>query len=126
MYFNLLTKIKNAQVAKKEFIRVPFSKMDFAVAELLQKKKFVKGVTKRGKGTKRVLEVQINYENGQGVIEGIKILSKPSRRLFVGYKDLKPVRQGFGIAVLSTPKGILAGKEARREKVGGQLLFEIW
>lgn len=126
MYFNLLTKIKNAQAAKKEFVRVPFSKMDFAVAELLQKKNFVKGVTKKGKGAKRVLEVQINYENGEGAIQGIKILSKPSRRLFVGYKDLKPVRQGFGMAVLSTPKGILAGKEAKREKVGGQLLFEIW
>ena len=60
------------------------------------------------------------------MIEGTRILSKPSRRLYTGYKDIKPVRQGYGLLILSTPKGVMDGKSAKKQKLGGQLLFEIW
>lgn len=126
MYYDLLTKIKNAQAAKKESVKVSYTNLDFAVAEILAKHKFIEEVLKKGRMPKRILDIKLKYQDGQGVIQGVKLLSKPSRKLYSGYKNLKPIRQGYGLLVLSTPKGIMDGKSARKEKVGGQLLFEIW
>lgn len=127
MYINLLTKIQNAQRAHKETVRAPFSKNDLAVAEVLASNKFLAGVEKKGRMPKRVIEMQLRYDNNEeGAINGVKLISRPSRRMYAGYHDLRPVRQGFGIGVISTPKGVMTFQEARKQKVGGQLLFEIW
>lgn len=126
MYTDLLTKIKNAQAVKMESIKVPYTNMDFVISELLAKYKFIDEVFKKGRMPKRILDIKLRYQNGKGAIQGVKFLSIPSRKLYVGYKDVKPVRQGYGLLVLSTPKGILDGKTAKKQKVGGQLLFEIW
>lgn len=126
MYIDLLTKLKNAQKAKKASIKLPYSNMDFAIAEILSARGFVGAVTKKGRMPKRVMEVELKYDNGRGALGGVRLLSVPSRRLFAGYQDLKPVKQGYGISILSTPNGILTNSEARKKKVGGQLLFEIW
>lgn len=126
MYTDLLTKIHNAQRAKKASLKTPFSGMDFAIAEILAARGFVASVSKKGRTPKRIIEVDLKYTNDQGAITGIKFLSVPSRRIYAGYKDLRKVRQGFGIAVLSTPKGVMTADDARKQKLGGQLLFEIW
>ncbi len=126
MYTDLLAKIKNAQAVKKESVKLPYSNMDYAVAEVLASHKFLDGAFKKGRMPKRVLDLKLKYKDGKGVIEGVRILSKPSRRLYSGYKDIKPVRQGYGLLVLSTPKGVMDGKSAKKQKLGGQLLFEIW
>ncbi len=126
MYTDLLTKIKNAQAVKKESVKMPYSNMDYAVAEVLVAKKFLDSAFKKGRMPKRVLDLKLKYKDGKGVIEGLKILSKPSRRLYIGYKEIKPVRQGYGLLMLSTPKGVMDGKSAKKQKLGGQLLFEIW
>ncbi|MDP1719037.1 MAG: 30S ribosomal protein S8 [bacterium] len=127
MLSNLLITIKNAQKARKETVKLPFSNFDFAVAELLAKSGFVENVSKKGRLPKRIIEVKIKYdEAGKGAIDGIKVISKPSRRLYSGYSDLHPVKQGYGISVVTTPKGVMTSSEARKQKVGGQLLFEIW
>lgn len=127
MYTHLLAKIKNAQAVKKDSVKLPYSNMDFAIAELLSNHKFLDGAFKKGRMPKRVLDIKLKYDkNGQGAVQGIKILSKPSRRLYAGYKELRPIRQGYGLLVLSTPKGVMDGKSARKQKLGGQLLFEIW
>jgi len=126
MYHDLLIRIKNAQAVKQERIKSPYSKFDEAIADLLLKHKFVSGVSKKGRMPKRVLEIELKYDNGSGVINGVKFLSKPSRRIYAGYKELRPVRQGYGLLVVSTPQGLLGGYEARKKKVGGELLFEIW
>ncbi len=127
MYTNLLIQIKNAQQAKKNTIKVPYSDMDFAVAEVLGKSQYVESVAKKGRLPKRIIEIKLKYaENGRGAINGIKFLSTPSRQLFGGYRDFRKVKQGYGIAVVSTPKGIMVSHEARKQKLGGQLLFEIW
>ncbi|MEK7640727.1 MAG: 30S ribosomal protein S8 [Patescibacteria group bacterium] len=127
MVNNILTTIKNAQNARKESVKFPYSNLDFAVTELLAKNGFVESSSKKGRMPKRIIEVKIKYDpEGKGAITGIKSISKPSRRLYAGYKDLKKVRQGFGLSVLTTSKGIMTAKEARQQKVGGQLLFEIW
>lgn len=126
MYIDLITKIKNAQKAKKESIKIPYSNMDMAVAQLLADTKLVDSVEKKGRMPKRVIEVKLKYDNDKGVISGVKFVSRPSRRIYSGYKELKPVRQGYGFGIISTPKGIMTTREARKQKVGGQLLFEIW
>lgn len=127
MYTNVLTMIKNAQAAKKESLKVPFSNMDLMVLELLQKYGYITAVNKKGRMPKRVLEVILKYGEGKtGFIRGVSHLSVPSRRIYAGAQELRPVKQGFGLGVISTPKGIMAYQEARKQNVGGELLFEIW
>lgn len=126
MYTNLLTKIKNGQAVKAESIKMPFSNMDLVIAELLAKNKLIDEAVKKGRSPKRIIEVKLRYKQGKGAVQGCRILSKPSRKLYSGYKEIRPVRQGYGLLILSTSKGILDGKTAKKEKVGGQLLFEIW
>ena len=127
MVADLLTRIKNAQKARKEVTKIPYANFDFAVAELLVKNNYLDSVAKKGRMPKRVMEVKLKYDKtGRGVINEIKILSTPSRRLYSGYKEFHPVKQGYGLAAVSTPKGVMTTKEARRLKLGGQLLFEIW
>ena len=119
--------VKNAQAAKKESLKVPFSNMDLVVLELLHKYGFVAGVAKKGRMPKRVIEVVLKYdEKKSGAIRGISHLSVPSRRMYAGAKELRPVKQGYGLGVISTPKGIMAYHEAKKANVGGELLFEIW
>ena len=126
MYIDLLIQIKNAQAAKKETLKVPFSTMDMAVVELLAKRGYVTSAEKKGRMPYRVIEIVLAYPNGAPAITTVKLVSKPSRRLYAGYRDFKKIRQGYGMAVVSTPAGILDTMEAKRKKVGGQLLFEIW
>lgn len=126
MYIDLLTKIKNAQAVKKETIKVPYSKMDEEITSVLVKNGYLDGFEKKGRNPKRILDIKLKYNEGGGAISGIKLLSRPSRRLYIGYKEIKSVRHGYGLLVLSTPKGIMTGIEAKKAKVGGQVLFEIW
>ena len=72
------------------------------------------------------MAVKIKYNDSKGVITGVKFISKPSRRLYVGYKDIRRVKSGYGLSVISTPIGVVSGSEARKSKVGGEILFEIW
>jgi len=127
MYIDLLIKIKNAQAVKKEMIKSAYSKMDENVLEVLSSNGYIAGFEKKGKGAKRIFEIQLKYnKENDGVISGIKFISKPSRRIYMGYKDIRPVKSGYGILAISTPEGILAAKDAKKKKVGGESLFEIW
>jgi small subunit ribosomal protein S8 len=127
MYIDLLTKIKNAQAVKKEFVKVPVSKNDERILEILAAKKFISGFEKKGRGVKKIFNIKLRYEdNGRGAIHGIKFISKPSRHLYIGYKDIKPIRSGYGTLIISTPKGIMSGEEAKKMKLGGEAFFEIW
>ncbi|MBN2197820.1 30S ribosomal protein S8 [Candidatus Wolfebacteria bacterium] len=126
MYIDLLIKIKNAQAVNKENVKFPYSKINESILELLKKNNYIKNVEKKGKGVKRILDIKLGYENKEGLIKDIKLISKPSRRLYIGYKDIRPVKHGYGLLVLSTPKGIMTNKEARKAKVGGEMLFQIW
>lgn len=122
MYIDLLIKIKNAQKAGHESLKTYYSKMDLAIAEILAVHKYIAGVEKKGRMPKRTLEIRL----GNNPIDDIKVVSRPSKKVYIGYKDLKTVRQGYGLGVISTSKGIMTTKEAKKHKVGGQLLFEIW
>ncbi len=123
MYIDLIIKIKNAQKAKKETVKSRYSKLDKAVVDVLEMKGFVKNSEVKGKGYKKYIEMNVM---GRKMIQGIRILSKPSVKQYLGYRDIRSVKSGFGTLVLSTPKGILSGSDAKKLGVGGQLLFEIW
>lgn len=126
MYIDLLTKIKNAQAAKKENLKVSYSKMDERILEILKDSGYIDDFEKKGRGAKRIMDIELKYNDGQGTISKVKFISKSPRRFYIGYKEIRPVRHGYGLLVLSTPKGILTGKEAKKLKVGGAMLFEIW
>ncbi|MCL4392263.1 30S ribosomal protein S8 [Patescibacteria group bacterium] len=123
MYIDLIIKIKNAQKAKKETVKSRYSKLDKAVVDILEMKGFVKNSEVKGKGYKKYIEMNVM---GRKTIQGIRILSKPSVKQYLGYRDIRSVKSGFGTLILSTPKGILSGSDAKKLGVGGQLLFEIW
>ncbi|MEK7543191.1 MAG: 30S ribosomal protein S8 [Patescibacteria group bacterium] len=123
MFIELITKIKNAQNADKKFIKVRYSKMDYAVAELLRAHAFIKKTEVKGKSYKKIIEIECDVPNP---IQGIKFLSKPSVKRYRGYRELRNVKSGHGILILSTPKGIKTGVQARKEKVGGEILCELW
>lgn len=126
MYYNLLVRIKNAVRAKKEVIHAPFSKLDFGVAKLLVEAGYLNDAEKRNIGRKTILEIKLRYRGREPVISDFKLVSKPGKRSYVGYRELKPVRQNYGIGVVSTPAGIMTNREARRRKLGGEYLFEVW
>lgn len=120
---DLLVRLQNASRVGKTHVLVPFSRMKMAVAEVLAKEGYVaEGVAKKNFS----LHIPLNYKDGRPAIEGIKRLSKPSRRTYLGVRDVRPVKRGHGLLVLSTPKGVMSGAQAREARVGGEALFEIW
>lgn len=126
MYYDLLSKIKNATMARKDKMIVPFSRMDFAVANALVAGGYLKSVEKETTGKKSVMVIRTGVKKKTGLMTDFKIMSKPSRHLYKDYRSLHAVRQGYGLAVLSTSKGIMTEQQARKGKIGGEYLFEIW
>lgn len=126
MYYDLLAKIKNAIRAKKESLVTPYSRMDFAVLKVLEDSGYIKSASRKEAGKRTMIEIKLAYDDGKSRISDFKILSRPSRHLYTGYKELSSVRQGHGLAVLSTPQGLMSNREARKNKVGGEYLFQIW
>lgn len=126
MYYNLLSQVKNAIQARKHSIILPFSKMDFEVAKILVKAKYLKDAQKKIINRKNFIEIKLSYSAEKSTINDFKIFSRPSRHLYVTYKELRPVKNGYGLAIISTSKGIFDNREARKNKVGGEYLFEIW
>jgi small subunit ribosomal protein S8 len=123
---NMIIMIKNASLAGKESVSFPYSKMKNAIAECLKKEGYAKQVSKKTKKGFPVLEVELVYNNKTPKITEVERISKQSRRVYFQMKDIHSVRNGSGMLVLSTPKGILSGKEARKEQVGGEALFKVW
>jgi small subunit ribosomal protein S8 len=123
---DFIIRIKNAGAVGKESILVPFSKLRFAVAELLSAKGYVGAINKKTKNNQKYLEVALLYKNGEPVVSGVMRISKPSRRLYESAKKIKRFRRGYGMSVFSTPKGIRSDVDAKKENVGGEFLFNIW
>lgn len=125
MYYNLLPKIKNAGLAGKKSIVVPFSNMDFEVARVLADFHYLQNTVKKTIGKKGFLEIKLHYRHKEPALSEFKLISKPSRHIYAGWRDIKSVKQGHGLSVFSTPKGIMSGSQARKEKIGGEYLFQI-
>ena len=118
--------IKNGSLAGKESVVLPYSKMKNAILECLKQEGYVGAVAKKVRKDHPVLEVELVYVDKKPKITEAERISKQSRRVYFGVKDVFSVRSGTGLLVLSTPKGILSGKEARKAQVGGEALFKIW
>jgi small subunit ribosomal protein S8 len=122
----MLNMIKNANHASKEQVVLPYSGTKQAIANCLMKEGFLKSVAKKANKNLPILVLGLAYDNGQPKVQDVKRISKPSQRVYLGAKDIYKIKGGYGSLVLSTPKGILAGTEARKEQVGGEALFAIW
>ena len=123
---DMLNSIKNGQAVAKEQVIVPYSNFKYEIAKILEKEKFVASVEKNGRKANKFFEIELKYENKVPAISGIKRVSKPGRRIYLPAKGLRKVKDGYGMAVISTPKGLMNNRQARKEKVGGEVLFEIW
>lgn len=110
-------------MAEKKTVRAPLTKMDLAVAETLKKEGFLIHVEVKGRAPRKIMEMDINPRRP---IVGVRFLSTPSRTLYSGRQNLKKVKGGYGKLILSTSSGIMSAEEARKNKVGGKLLFEVW
>ncbi|HLP86854.1 MAG TPA: 30S ribosomal protein S8 [Candidatus Paceibacterota bacterium] len=121
---NMINMIKNASRVGHELIVVPHSKMKFLIAECLVKEGYLKSVTKKTKKGFPVIELGLVYaEDGTPKVTGADRVSKSSCRVYKGVKD---IRKSYGLTLLSTPKGILTDQQARKEMVGGEVLFKLW
>jgi small subunit ribosomal protein S8 len=124
MYYRILPELKNALRAGKEKMTVPFSRMDLAIFEVLRENGYVKSIDRETIEKRAMLVVRLPKKKGGDI--DFRLLSKPSRRFYSDYRSLHRVRQGYGIGVLSTPLGILSVADAKKKKVGGEYLFELW
>lgn len=123
---DLLTRIRNASAAKHKTVSIPNSKLKVAIAEILKDQGFISGFETEQDNKQGVLHIKLRYYLGQPVIREIHRVSKPGRRVYTGADKLPRVRNGLGIAIISTPRGVMSDKQARREHVGGEVLCTIW
>ncbi|MDL2279199.1 30S ribosomal protein S8 [Desulfovibrio sp. OttesenSCG-928-G11] len=119
---DMLTRIRNAHLALHKEVSVPSSKMKKAIAAILRQEGYVESVTDDGP---QIL-ITLKYHKGKAAIAGLKRISKPGRRVYVGSNNIPRVQNGLGICIISTSSGVLDGESAQEKKVGGELLCEIW
>jgi len=124
---DFLTVIRNATVAHKEVVTLKSSKACEQIAEILKSEGFIGNCKTFSEGPKKFLRIQMKYLRGKKpAIQGIKKISKPGCRVYSGCEDIKKVRSGLGIAIISTSKGVMTDRQARQAKVGGEILCTVW
>lgn len=122
----MLTTIKNGSLAGKETLSLPHSKIKEAILDCLKRTGFIAGYEKKIRYERPYLDITLIKNGTESRISDVKRISKPSRRLYKGVKEIRMYKNGKGTFVFSTPKGILSDKEARKEQVGGEIMFSIW
>ena len=125
---DMLTRIRNANTARLENVEVPMSKIKLSIAEVLEKEGYIKKVEVVGEGVKKVIKITMNVSKNKEdrALTGIKRISTPGLRVYASKENMPKVLGGLGIAIISTNKGILTDKEARRANVGGEVLAYVW
>ncbi len=123
---DMLIRIKNGGNAGKDIVEMPFSNLKEAIAKVLFAEGYITSYAKKGKKVQKTLEVGIAYEGKSPRVADVARMSKPSRRYYLSVDEIKPIKNGFGLMVMSTPKGVMSGNEARKSQVGGEALFKIW
>ena len=124
---DMLTRIRNGCQAKKRSVDMPSSGFKKAIAEALLRERLIRDFKVVEDNKQGVLRVQLKYtKDGESVIRGIKRISKPGLRRYVGANAIPRVRSNYGTAIISTPKGVLTSKESRRENVGGEVVCHVW
>lgn len=123
---DMLTRIRNAQAVSHETVSIPFSKLKLNLAEILKKSGVVGEVSVQGKKIDKIIKIKLKYENGKSIISNLKRISKQGQRIYIKKSDLRPIRQGYGLAIISTSQGLMTNTEARKKGLGGEVLCEIW
>lgn len=124
---DMFTRIKNGYAVSKETVSIPYSRVKAEIAKVLQKNGYIKETARRGRRVKKNLEITLLYGgNGEPAMSGIKRMSKTSRRIYISCKDIFPIKRGLGLMIVSTPKGIMSGVEAKKQKVGGEVIAKVW
>ena len=123
---DMLNRIRNAQAVLKPTVDVPISKIKLEICQILAKEGFIKAFEKKGRKNKKVIQIALKYDGKMPAISGIKRISRPGQKIYLPYKKIKRVKGGYGIAIISTSKGLMTDKEARRQKLGGEVICEIW
>jgi small subunit ribosomal protein S8 len=122
---DLLTRIRNGQMAEKISIRIPASKTKAAIAKVLLSEGYISGIADEQQENKKLLRVDLKYHNGKPVIEEIKRISRPGLRIYRGKDEMPRVKDGLGIAIVSTPKGIMTDSSARKDGLGGEVICTV-
>ncbi len=124
---DMLTRIRNAQMRKKTKVSTPASKLRARVLDVLADEGYIRGYAEVAQdGSKPEIEIELKYFDGKPVISDIRRVSKPGRRVYSGAKELPRVRNGLGICIVSTPKGVMSDSSARDENVGGEVLCQVY
>ena len=123
---DMLTRIRNANAQRHSTVDVPYSKVKKAIADILVAEGFVASADTLGEGTHKTIRITLKYEGKTKVLQGLKRISKPGLRIYANVEELPRVLNGLGIAIISTSKGIMTDKEARKQNVAGEVLAYIW
>ncbi len=127
---DMLIRIKNAQAVRGEQVVMPFSKVKFKIANLLKEAGYISEVERKNKKAKKAeheyLQLTLKYLDNQGALSGVKIISRPSRRMYIKAAEIKPIRSGYGMGIVSTSKGIMSSREAKKLGLGGEIICEVW
>ena len=123
---NMITHIKNAGHAGRHNVVITYSNLKADIAKVLKEEGFIKDFRKLTRDSKQFLSLDLLIDNRIPKVKGVKRISKSSKRVYKKAAEIRPVRQGYGLLVLSTPKGVMAGYKAKRAKLGGEALFSIW
>jgi len=122
---DMLTRIRNAQAVRKKTVAMPASRIKAAIAAVLKEEGYILNFRENGEGAENELVLELKYMDGLGVIDQLRRVSKPGRRLYFGAEDLPRVQDGLGIAVVSTSRGVMSDARARREGHGGEILCTV-
>ena len=122
---DMLTRIRNAHLALLPTVELPHSRIKADIATILKKEGYLADCSVEGKPLK-TLKLKLKYNGKKGVIDGIKRISTPGLRRYVGAKEIPRVRNGLGVAIISTPEGVMSGQDARKKNLGGELLCYVW
>lgn len=123
---DMIIRIKNAQATGKSVVEIPYSQLKKEIAAVLKREQFIEDFSIKGRGARTRIDISLSYKEESPRISGFRRRSTPGQREYTGYGTLFPVRGGYGLAVLSTPQGVLSDREARVKKVGGEIFFEVW
>ncbi len=133
---DMLNRIRNAQTVLQPTVELPFSKIKYEIAKILKKQGLVEDAEEKGKKIGKTIKITLKYQKEtlvpggaqrlKPVIFGLKKISKPGQRIYIKRGNIKPVRAGYGISIISTSRGLMTGKEARRQRLGGEVICEIW
>lgn len=123
---DMLNHIRNAQAVGKADVTVRYSALKQEVAGLLHREGFLGEPKKISRGKAKFLKLSLKYEHGLPAIDGLRRVSKPGQRIYLKHQEMKRVKGGYGKSIVSTPKGLMTGIQARKQKLGGEVLLEVW